>query len=48
MIEQMLEQPFKIQFDRKGPVILIYHTHTTEGYWKTIGDLDRKLPSHHG
>ena len=43
MIEQMLEQPFKIQFDRKGPVILIYHTHTTEGYLKTIGDLDREV-----
>lgn len=43
MIEQMLEQPFKIQFDRKGPVILIYHTHTTEGYLKTIGDLDKEV-----
>jgi stage II sporulation protein P len=43
MIEQMLEQPFRIQFDRKGPVILIYHTHTTEGYLKSIVDLDREV-----
>lgn len=33
-IEEMIKQPLKINLDRKGPKVLIFHTHTTEAYLK--------------
>ncbi len=31
-IEKLLNEPLKIKFDKNGPKVLIFHTHTTEGY----------------
>ena len=31
-IAQLLKEPLKFKFDRKGPKVLIYHTHTSESY----------------
>jgi stage II sporulation protein P len=31
-IEQLLKEPLQFKFDRKGPKVLIYHTHTRESY----------------
>jgi len=45
-IEKMLKEPLNIKFDRKGPKILIYHTHTTESYLTSLDQLDKKdIPS---
>jgi len=41
-IEALLKEPLKIKFDKKGPKILIYHTHTTEAYLKNLADLGKK------
>ena len=41
-IKRMLAEPLKINFNRKGPKILIYHTHTTEGYLKNAAELGKK------
>ncbi len=40
-IEKLLSEPlqFKIKSDEKGPKVLIYHTHTTEGYMRNTKDL---------
>jgi len=39
-IEKMLKEPLNIKFDRKGPKILIYHTHTTESYLRSLDQLE--------
>lgn len=31
-IDQLLKEDLKFKFDRKGPKVLIYHTHTSESY----------------
>lgn len=41
-IQALLKEPLKIKFDKKGPKILVYHTHTTEAYLKNIADLGKK------
>jgi len=40
-IDQLMSQPLQIQTDRKGPRVLIFHTHTTEGYIKQLEELDK-------
>jgi len=41
-IEKMLKEPLNIEFDRKGPKILIYHTHTTESYLRSLDQLNKE------
>ncbi|HHW49607.1 MAG TPA: stage II sporulation protein P [Clostridiaceae bacterium] len=41
-IEKMLKEPLNIKFDRKGPKILIYHTHTSESYLRNLDQLGKK------
>lgn len=38
-IDELLRQPLKISLDKKGPKILIYHTHTTESYLKNSSQI---------
>lgn len=46
-IDKLLKEPLKFEFDRKGPKILIYHTHTTESYLRNIDQLNKKdIPSY--
>lgn len=35
-INEIIKEPFKINFNKKNSKVLIYHTHTTEGYLKSI------------
>jgi len=45
-IAKLLKEPLKFKFDRKGPKVFIYHTHTTESYIKNLADLNKKdVPS---
>lgn len=45
-IEKLLNEPLNINFDKKGPKVLIYHTHTTEGFIKDLSELDKSgIPS---
>ena len=39
-INGLVKEPLNIKFDRKGPKILIYHTHTTESYLRSLKDLN--------
>lgn len=42
-IDQLGKEPLKINFAKKGPAVLIYHTHTTEAYsrvYKFLGGED--------
>ncbi len=41
-IAQLLKEPFKINFSKKGPKALIYHTHTSESYVLREKDLGKK------
>ncbi|MCR4435427.1 MAG: stage II sporulation protein P [Clostridiales bacterium] len=41
-IDKLLKEPLKLTFNRKGPKILIYHTHTTESYLRKLSDLNKK------
>ncbi|NLD49399.1 MAG: stage II sporulation protein P [Clostridiaceae bacterium] len=41
-IDELLGQPIKFDFSKKGPKVLIYHTHTTEGYLKNASELNKK------
>lgn len=41
-IDELLKQPLKIKTDKKGPQVLIVHTHTTEGYINSLSDLNNK------
>lgn len=40
-IDELLRQPLNISFNKKGPKVLIYHTHTTESFINTLGDLNK-------
>lgn len=40
-IEKMLSEPLKMKFDRKGPKILVFHTHTTESYVRNAADIGK-------
>lgn len=45
-IDKLLNEPLNIDFDKKGPKVLIYHTHTTEGFIKELNELDKSgIPS---
>lgn len=45
-IESLLKEPLNFKFDRKGPKVLIFHTHTTESYIRSTDDLKKKaVPS---
>ncbi|RXE57869.1 stage II sporulation protein P [Acetivibrio mesophilus] len=45
-IDKLLNEPLNINFDKKGPKVLIYHTHTTEGFIKELSELDKSgIPS---
>lgn len=45
-IDKLMKEPLKFSFDKKGPKVLIYHTHTNEGYLKDLSQLDKKgIPS---
>ena len=41
-LDQLLKEPFKINFNKKGPKVLIYQTHTTESYVLREKDLGKK------
>jgi len=41
-LEQLLKEPFKINFDKKGPKVLIYQTHTSESFVLKEKDLGKK------
>lgn len=41
-IEKLLSEPFSITFSKKGPQILIYHTHTKESYVLKASDLGKR------
>lgn len=41
-IDKLLSEPLKLSFDKKGPKILVYHTHTTESYLRKLSDLNKK------
>lgn len=41
-MEQLLKEPFNIKFDKKGPKVLIYQTHTSESYVLKEKDLGKK------
>lgn len=40
-IEELMGEALKIKSDRKGPKVLIYHTHTTESYVPDSSQLDK-------
>lgn len=45
-IEKLLKEPLNIAFNKKGPKVLVYHTHTSESYVPKQSDLDKKgIPS---
>lgn len=45
-IAKLLSEPINIEFAKKGPKILVYHTHTTESYVLKESDLGkRNIPS---
>lgn len=45
-IEKLLKEPLNIKFDKKGPKVLVYHTHTSESYVPKAGDLGKSaIPS---
>lgn len=45
-IAKLLKEPLKINLSKKGPKVLIYHTHTTESYVLKEADLGKKdVPS---
>jgi stage II sporulation protein P len=41
-IVKLLKQPLNLKFDKKGPKVLIYHTHTSESYVLKNQDLGKK------
>ena len=41
-IVKLLKEPLNLKFDKKGPKVLIYHTHTTESYVLKNQDLGKK------
>jgi stage II sporulation protein P len=41
-IAALLKEPLNLKFDKKGPKVLIYHTHTSESYVLRPEDLGKK------
>lgn len=41
-INELLNEPLKFKFNKSGPKILVYHTHTSESYLSSLGDLNKK------
>lgn len=41
-IDKLLAEPLKFDLKKKGPKVLIYHTHTTESYLKSAAEVDKK------
>lgn len=41
-VENIMKEPLKLDFNRKGPQVLIFHTHTTESYLKDTSQIDKK------
>ncbi|MDO8686563.1 MAG: stage II sporulation protein P [Clostridiales bacterium] len=41
-VEKFLKEPLELKFSKKGPKILIFHTHTTESYLQKIADIGKK------
>ena len=41
-IENLLNEPLNINFNKKGPKVLVYHTHTTESYVLKKSDIGKK------
>lgn len=41
-IDTLIKEPLRLGLSKSGPKVLIYHTHTTEGYLKSISDLNKK------
>lgn len=41
-INELLKKPLNIEFAKKGPKVLIYHTHTSESYVLKESDLGKK------
>ncbi|NSW91306.1 MAG: stage II sporulation protein P [Firmicutes bacterium] len=41
-VDALLKEPLNIKFNRSGPKILIFHTHTTESFIKKLDDLNKK------
>ncbi len=45
-IQELLKEPLSIKIDDRGPQVLIYHTHTSEGYLRKKEDIGKKdVPS---
>ena len=45
-IAKLLKQPLNLNFSKKGPKVLVYHTHTSESYVLKASDLGKKdVPS---
>ncbi len=45
-IAKLLKEPLKLNFSKKGPKVLVYHTHTSESYVLKASDLGKKaVPS---
>lgn len=40
-INELLKEPLKINFEKSGPKVLIYHTHTTESYLKSADEIGK-------
>ncbi|MFZ5989796.1 MAG: stage II sporulation protein P, partial [Bacillota bacterium] len=40
-IGTLMEEPLKLKFDKKGPKVLIYHTHTNESFIRDLSQLKK-------
>lgn len=41
-VDALLKESLNIEFNRSGPKIMIFHTHTTESFIKKLDDLNKK------
>jgi stage II sporulation protein P len=41
-IDKLLKEPLKLKTKKKGPYILVHHTHTTESYVRKLEDINKK------
>lgn len=41
-VKEIMETPLKLNFEQKGPQVLIYHTHTTESFITDLEQLGQK------
>ena len=45
-IDELVKAPLKIKLDKKGPKVLVFHTHTTESYLKSSKEIGKTgIPS---